>query len=104
MRAIALRDVRPRRSRAQPPEYPVQNPPVIDTRHPARLVRQQRLYHRPLEVRQIETSHPNLQSWKFESLFAKIGNPFYGYVTYADLTAPSEAELSGVLSIRAFAL
>jgi hypothetical protein len=59
----------------------IQNPPIVHPRNPANLVRQQRGYHRPLEIRQIETSHPTLHRCKVESLFAKNGNPLYEFMT-----------------------
>ena len=55
-RAIALGYLGLRRAGAEPPEDAVQHPPVIDTRHAARLVRQQRLDNRPLRFRQLDTS------------------------------------------------
>jgi len=45
VRAIARRNICPRRARPQSPEYPVQNPPVIDPRNRANRGRQQRLDH-----------------------------------------------------------
>src|SRR3546814_290056 len=41
--AIALRQVAPRRTGTQHPEDAVQHAPIIDARHPSRLVGQQRL-------------------------------------------------------------
>jgi hypothetical protein len=67
VRTVAIGNVRPGRSRPQPPEDPVQNPTVVDARHPTRLVGQQRRNHRPFEIRQIETSHSSLHRWKIES-------------------------------------
>ena len=57
-RPIALRQVSPGRSRSQDPEYSVHDTPVVDARNPAWLVRQQRLDHVPLEIRQIVARHP----------------------------------------------
>src|SRR3546814_3963575 len=45
--AIALRQVAPRRTGTQHPEDAVQHAPIIDARHPSRLVGQQRLDHAP---------------------------------------------------------
>src|SRR3546814_11567194 len=50
--AIALRQVAPRRTGTQHPEDAVQHAPIIDARHPSRLVGQQRLDHAPPEVGQ----------------------------------------------------
>ena len=56
-RAIALRQVPPERTRAQHPEDAVENPPVVDPRHAARLVREVRLDRLPLEIRQLIAGH-----------------------------------------------
>src|SRR5215467_9379635 len=56
-RPVAFRHVGPWCSRSQHPEDAVQHPTVIDPRHTAWLVRQQRLDHLPLEVRQIVARH-----------------------------------------------
>jgi len=60
VRAIALGNIGPGRARPKPPENPVQNTAIINAGNAARLVRQQRLDHSPLEIRQIKTSHSNL--------------------------------------------
>ena len=52
-RSVALRNVRPGRAGPQPPVDAVQHLPIIGPRHPARLVRQQRLDDRPFEIRQL---------------------------------------------------
>ncbi len=50
--------------------------------NPARLVRQQALDHRPLEIRQIKTRHSKTPTvWNLESQTSAFGNQFYGYVT-----------------------
>ena len=49
-RPIALGDFRPRRARSKPPEDPVQHPPIIDPRHTAWLVGQQRLDDCPFPI------------------------------------------------------
>jgi hypothetical protein len=56
-RPVTLEYIAPRRAGAQDVEDPVENTPVVDTRHAARLVRQQRLDHTPLEVRQVMARH-----------------------------------------------
>ena len=58
----------PRRTRAQYSEYSVQ--------HAARLVRQQRSDHRPLEIR-----HHSLPVRNFESNSPSYRNPICGYMT-----------------------
>lgn len=45
---------------AQPPEDAVKHLKVIHLRHARGIVRQQRRYHTPLAIRQIESRHPNL--------------------------------------------
>ena len=45
-----------------------------------RLVRQQRLNYRPLEIRQIVTHDHAPTIWKLESHPRPFGNPFYEYV------------------------
>src|SRR5699024_3818681 len=54
--AVAFRDVGPGRAGAQPPIDTVQHLPVVCPRHTPRLVWQQRLDDRPLEVGQIVTA------------------------------------------------
>ncbi len=61
-RAIALRQVAPRRTGAQHPEDAVQHAPVIDTWHTSGLVGQKRLDHAPLEVGQIISAHAERES------------------------------------------
>src|SRR3979490_1761153 len=56
-RAQLLRQSPPRRAGPQYPEDPVQDPPIIHPRHPARLVRQQRRDHAPLEIAQLVSLH-----------------------------------------------
>src|SRR3546814_4113524 len=60
--AIALRQVAPRRTGTQHPEDAVQHAPIIDARHPSRLVGQQRLDHAPLEVGQVVSAHADAES------------------------------------------
>ena len=67
-RAIALGYLGLRRAGAEPPEDAVQHPPVIDTRHAARLVRQQRLDNRPLRFRQFVPPPRHQASIPMESL------------------------------------
>src|ERR1700709_2118432 len=82
VRPVARRNVRPRRTGSQPPEYPVQNPPVINPGHSANLRRQQRLNHRPLEIRQIKACHQLLPSEEtLNQSLLLLGILFYGYVT-----------------------
>ncbi len=61
-RAIALRQVSPRRTRSQHPEDAVQHAAVIDAWDASRLVGQQRLDHAPLEIGQIISAHAELES------------------------------------------
>lgn len=61
-RAIALGQVTPRRTRAQPPEDAVQHAAVIDAWHASRLVGKQRLDHAPLEVGQVISAHADAES------------------------------------------
>jgi len=77
VRPIALRQVAPRRPRAQHPEDAVQHPPVIHPRHPARLVGQQRFDHPPLKLGQIIAAPPRLPSRRLESNLRRLGNPDY---------------------------
>src|SRR5262245_63085693 len=67
VRPISLRQVPPRRARAQNEKDAIQNPPIIlprpATRLLARATRQQRLDDRPLPIRQVEPSdHGHLQA------------------------------------------
>lgn len=62
-RPVAGADVRPRRSCAKPPEDPVQHLAFVRPRNPARLVRQQWLDNRPLEVAQVVTRHARLSKY-----------------------------------------
>src|SRR5947209_3423165 len=52
-RSVALRNVGPGRAGAQAPINPIQDLAVVRARDTARLVRQQWLYDRPLEVAQL---------------------------------------------------
>ena len=61
-RAIALRQVAPRCTRAQHPEDAADHPAVIDARHASRLVGQERLDHAPLEVGQVVSAHADAES------------------------------------------
>lgn len=62
IRAVSSWDVRPWRTCAQPPEYAVQNAPVIDASLAAHFGRKKRFNHRPFEIRQIKARHHCLQS------------------------------------------
>jgi hypothetical protein len=53
----------PRRARPQYPEDAVQDPPVVHSRHAARLVRQQRRDHDSLEIAQLVSCMINAPSW-----------------------------------------
>jgi len=75
-RSVALGDVRPGRARAQDPENPVQNSPVIDAGNAARLVWQHRLDRLPLEIRQIVARHDPSPFRELESVFAQNRHPF----------------------------
>jgi hypothetical protein len=78
-RPIALGQIAPRRARAQHPEDAVEHPPVINPRHSARLVRQQRLDHPPLEIRQIVSAHRNApSSGTLNQIDTENGIPFMG--------------------------
>lgn len=59
-RAIAFRQVAPRRTGTQHPEDAVQHAPVVHARHASGLVGQQRLDHAPFEVGQIISAMPTL--------------------------------------------
>ena len=68
VRPVALRQVSPRRTGAQHPHDAVEHAPVVYTRDAARLVRQQRFDHAPLEVGQIVTVHRQAPAiWELES-------------------------------------
>lgn len=56
VRAVPLRKIAPWRTRAQYPEDTAQHPPVVDTRHAARIVRKQKVDDRPVEVGQVISS------------------------------------------------
>src|SRR5207237_5712640 len=81
-RAELLRQSPPRRAGPQHPEDPVQDPPIIHPRYPARLVRQQRRDHAPLEIAQLVSLHdPTPPVSELESHLDPRGNPFYGLMT-----------------------
>src|ERR1051326_1793622 len=81
-RSKILRQRPPRRARSQPPEDTVQNSAVVDPRNPARLVRQQRRDHSPLEVSQLVAPHDTAPPvGKLESHLVLQGNPVYGFTT-----------------------
>jgi hypothetical protein len=82
--AIPLRNVRPRRTRSEPPENAIQHPTIVDAGHSARLAWQQRIDDLPLGIGEFVATklcHPNLHGWQCESLFAPFGNPVYEFVT-----------------------
>jgi len=55
--------------------------PVVHTRNPARLVRQKRSDHRPLEIRQIKARHFKTPiAWNLGSHIMAFGNQIYGCV------------------------
>lgn len=56
VRTIALRHIRPGTACAETPENTVDDPPIVHPRHAPALVGQQRLNHRPLEIRQIKAA------------------------------------------------
>ena len=60
IRTIALGDIGPRRTAAQPPEYAVEDTAVINPFHAARLIRQQRRDDLPLGVREFVACHLKL--------------------------------------------
>jgi hypothetical protein len=62
-------------------EKPTQHQAFVHTRHPARLVRQQWMDRRPLEIRQIEACHLGLPSKRLNHPSQQKENPAYGYVT-----------------------
>ena len=80
--AVALRQIAPRRARAQHPEDAVQNPPVVDPRHAPWLVRKKRLDDRPFKIRKvIASAHDQAPTvWKLESQCGRFVYPFYGYM------------------------
>ena len=69
----------PRRTRAKNPENAVQHPPVIDPFHTPWLVRQKRLYDRPLKVAKIVAHDPTPTVWKLESHRPVTALIFYGF-------------------------
>ena len=77
VRAVALGKIASGRSRAQDVENAVQNTPVIHTRHPSGLVRQERLYDPPLCVAQIKPRHDPSLFLRIESQQVDGGNPVY---------------------------
>ncbi len=85
---------------------PVRNRPQIPfntRRSPARgtppgLVRQHRLDHRPLEIRQIETRHRSLYrstEGKSESAFGPMGNPACGSMSRSEIAKRFHLNRSG---------
>ena len=79
VRAIALRNIRPRRSSPKPPQNPVQYTPVIDPGNTTRFIRQQRLDNRPLKIAEFVTTacHPRLQfNETLNHDYAVLGIPF----------------------------
>lgn len=66
--AVALWYLSPRRPSAEPPENAVQHPPVINARHSARLVRQQRLDNRPFPIHMFVSPPRHPASISMESL------------------------------------
>lgn len=73
-RAIALRHICPRRAGPENPENAVENTPVIDPRHPAWLVRQQRLDRSPLKLSQIVARHRQGSFRNLESFSPNFGS------------------------------
>src|SRR5579864_2608652 len=72
----------PRRACPQDPEYSVQNPTIVYPWHAARLVRQQRRDHAPLEIAKLITPHdPAPPVGKLESHLSHQGNPIYEFMT-----------------------
>ena len=65
--AVASRDIRPGRTRPKHPEDTVQDPPIIDPRHAARLVGKLRLDRRPLEIAEFVASHRQAPLSELES-------------------------------------
>ncbi len=61
-RAIAFGQIAPRRTGSQHPKDAVQHSAGIDTRHASRLVGQERLDDAPLEVSQVVSAHPDVES------------------------------------------
>jgi hypothetical protein len=56
-RPVALRQIRPRRPRPQHPENAVENPPIVNTRPAARLVRKMRFDRLPFPIAQLVAVH-----------------------------------------------
>ncbi len=80
VRTVALGNVPPGRACAKAPKNTVQNPPIIDARDAARLVRQQGLDDRPLPVAQLVSTHARPPSYPGgESYSQRHGNPVYGF-------------------------
>src|SRR5271154_409161 len=80
--AEILRQGPPWRARPQHPKDAIQHSPVINPRHAARLIRQQRRDHSPLEIAQLVSLHdPTPTVGKLESHLDSRGNPFYEFMT-----------------------
>lgn len=75
MGTITLGQVGPGGATAQHPENAVQNPSVIHPRNTPGLPGQNRLDHRPFEIAQIVTCHPNLPSGNLNHDATDLGNP-----------------------------
>lgn len=69
---VSLRQIAPRRARAQHPEDPVENPAVVAWFAASSVLGKKRLDDTPLEVRQVVAHDPNSDVLEFESLFAPI--------------------------------
>ncbi len=63
-------------SSAQYPEYDVQNPSAIDTRHAARLVRQPRLDYSPLKLGRLIAAQPSSPLTTLNQKYNALGAPF----------------------------
>src|SRR5689334_19906241 len=92
-RPIALRQVRPERTRAQHPEDAVENPPIIDPWHAPRLVRQVRLDRLPLPLRQFVAAHPKAPEKELESHRAAQENPQWPIMGFRPSSNSSVGEL-----------
>jgi hypothetical protein len=78
IRAIARRNVRPRRACPKSPEDAVENLPVVRAFNAPHVVGQQRFNHRPLKIRQIKASHAKLPLKSLNHCSARLGIPFMG--------------------------
>ena len=78
--AIVLRQIAPRRARAQHPQDAVLSMPIVGPWHALRLVGRKRSDGRPIEIRRdIASAHDKAPTvWKLESKRERLVIPIYG--------------------------